>query len=186
MAAALADLHLGGVAHGDVKPENVIVESAASGLNVRLVDLGLGAAADSAVPRGGTRRYLAPEVTTPGGGGDGRKRDLFALGLLLARIARSDVCRTRCPRHRFSPCGRWSAHADSVGIAIRMPWGETVSVLGASSCSCAARYDTGPRSGALASRGADPSRLPLGAQGRIRRAVRASAYSTSLHGIAND
>ena len=86
VAMALNDLHAMGLSHGDVKPDNVVVESTANGLQAKLLDLGLGAVADNQVPRGGTRRYLAPEVMMLSGESDGRKRDLWALGLLLAEL----------------------------------------------------------------------------------------------------
>jgi transcriptional regulator with GAF, ATPase, and Fis domain/tetratricopeptide (TPR) repeat protein len=85
---ALSDLHAMGLSHGDVKPDNIIIERTAQGLKVKLLDLGLGGVANSSIPRGGTRRYLAPEVLTLSGEGDGRKRDIYALGLLLAENVR--------------------------------------------------------------------------------------------------
>lgn len=84
LAAALVDLHSAGVAHGDLKPENIIVRRGESGVEARLVDLGLATDADLNTPGGGTPRYLAPEVFTPAGTGDGRARDLYALGLSIA------------------------------------------------------------------------------------------------------
>lgn len=84
---ALADLHASGVAHGDVKPDNIVLESGASELRARLVDFGLAGAADETLARGGTRRYLAPEVLDMPGSGDARLRDLFALGQTLADLA---------------------------------------------------------------------------------------------------
>jgi transcriptional regulator with GAF, ATPase, and Fis domain len=83
---ALADLHAAGSAHGDVKPANILVARDAAGkpLRARLVDFGLSVEATEVVPRGGTRRYLAPEVQEAGG--DARLRDLFALGAVLAEL----------------------------------------------------------------------------------------------------
>jgi serine/threonine-protein kinase PknK len=83
---ALAELHAAGLAHGDVKPQNVLVESRADGTRARLVDLGLSGSANEALPRGGTRRYLAPEVMDGSARGDARLRDLFALGLSIAEL----------------------------------------------------------------------------------------------------
>jgi transcriptional regulator with GAF, ATPase, and Fis domain len=88
---ALAGLHAIGVAHGDVKPNNVLVVGTSPSQAAVLIDLGLGAVADESVPRGGTVRYLPPECFDGERGGDARARDLWALGLLLAEIASSDV-----------------------------------------------------------------------------------------------
>ena len=83
---ALAALHEAGVAHGDVKPENILVQEGAGGLEARLVDLGLAGDADLRTPRGGTPRYLPPETWLSCDTGDGRARDRLALGIVLAEI----------------------------------------------------------------------------------------------------
>jgi serine/threonine-protein kinase PknK len=95
---ALASLHAMGVAHGDVKPENVVL--ATSTPRAILVDLGLGTRADEMAVSGGTLRYLAPECSSPEGGGDARARDLWALGLLLAEIADHSVAESVTPAVR--------------------------------------------------------------------------------------
>jgi transcriptional regulator with GAF, ATPase, and Fis domain/tetratricopeptide (TPR) repeat protein len=83
---ALADLHASGLAHGDVKPANIVVTTGARGEaeTAHLVDLGLATEASEPLPRGGTRRYLAPELADAAG--DARLRDLYALGLVLAEL----------------------------------------------------------------------------------------------------
>src|SRR5688572_15428277 len=97
VGAALDDLHRAGSAHGDVKPANVVLDDRGDGtFRARLVDLGLAAPAEERLPRGGSRRYLAPELISSGDG-DGRARDLFALGLTLAEIAAVDVARSSRP-----------------------------------------------------------------------------------------
>jgi transcriptional regulator with GAF, ATPase, and Fis domain/serine/threonine protein kinase len=90
---ALAELHATGVAHGDVKPENVVVDERRDGAHAVLVDLGLSARADAATPEGGTVRYLAPEWTAPEAVSDARARDLWALGLTIAEIASAEVAK---------------------------------------------------------------------------------------------
>lgn len=80
---ALGDLHGAGHCHGDVKPANVVLRRAKNGWNARLVDLGLADAADTVVPRGGTSRYLPSELKMGQARGDGRARDVFALGVVL-------------------------------------------------------------------------------------------------------
>lgn len=88
---ALHDLHTAGSTHGDVKPANLLLVERNGLARVRVVDLGLGGAADEARPTGGTPRYLSPEVFDPQVAGDGRARDLWALGLTLAEIACESV-----------------------------------------------------------------------------------------------
>ncbi|HEV8548743.1 MAG TPA: protein kinase, partial [Polyangiaceae bacterium] len=83
---ALGDLHAAGLAHGDVKPANILLERDDGGAprRARLVDFGLATEGTEVVPRGGTRRYLAPELLEAAG--DARARDLYAFGLVLAEI----------------------------------------------------------------------------------------------------
>jgi len=82
IGAALSDLHGVGSAHGDIKPQNIVL----SANGARLIDFGLAGDASAESATGGTRRYLAPEVLTTGLTGDGRRRDLFALGVVLADL----------------------------------------------------------------------------------------------------
>jgi transcriptional regulator with GAF, ATPase, and Fis domain/serine/threonine protein kinase len=90
---ALAHLHAAGVAHGDVKPSNIQLYRARSASKddaawqANLVDLGLATDAASDRPSGGTPRYMPPEIWAGSTSGDGRARDRFALGLVLAEIA---------------------------------------------------------------------------------------------------
>lgn len=88
MGAALSALHGAGSAHGDVKPANIIVGPE----HARLVDFGLSVPADLAQPRGGTLRYLAPEVFGRGEG-EARARDLWALGATLLEIVQPEALR---------------------------------------------------------------------------------------------
>ncbi len=81
VAAALSALHGSGAAHGDIKPANIIVD----GDRARLVDFGLSVASHQLEAKGGTARYLAPEVFGAGDG-DARARDLWALGATLLEI----------------------------------------------------------------------------------------------------
>jgi transcriptional regulator with GAF, ATPase, and Fis domain/tetratricopeptide (TPR) repeat protein len=86
--AALGFLHGLGIRHGDVKPENILVDARGSGV---LIDLGCSRPMDD--PRSGvlagTPGFLAPELTR-GDAADGRA-DLYALGVTLRRLAESTV-----------------------------------------------------------------------------------------------
>jgi serine/threonine-protein kinase PknK len=96
VGAALAALHSSGAAHGDVKPENVVIaEVNGSPVAASLIDFGLSTDVTEVVPRGGTRRYLAPEVAESGG--DARLRDLWALGFMLAEAASPELARSDRP-----------------------------------------------------------------------------------------
>lgn len=85
VAVALAQLHLHGVVHGDLKPSNVLLLSSGS---ARLVDFGAGALAgqvgapeeDSFTPA-----FAAPER---GRLGPTKASDVFALGRVLAPLGR--------------------------------------------------------------------------------------------------
>src|SRR5262249_43829509 len=77
---ALADLHAVGLAHGDVKPANVLRDRSG---RAHLVDLGLACPIHESEVRGATPRYLARADSNLG---DARARDLAALGVLLAEL----------------------------------------------------------------------------------------------------
>lgn len=108
---ALADLHQAGFAHGDVKPSNIVMADAASlDGHYSLVDLGLSDSADCTVPRGGTPRYLAPEALVSGARSDGRTRDVWALGIVLAETALGVVS---------TPPSQLAAHSESLAEPLR-------------------------------------------------------------------
>ena len=80
---ALAFLHRAGARHGDVKPDNVLVDEAGRGV---LIDLGCAAPLGVASPLvSGTAGYLAPELLA-GGVADARS-DLFAFGKTVDALA---------------------------------------------------------------------------------------------------
>ncbi|MBK8941653.1 MAG: protein kinase [Polyangiaceae bacterium] len=81
LARAVDALHAGGVAHGDLKPENVVVSRGGA---LHVLDLGLAREAAERELEGATPRYLARGDRDLG---DGRQRDLLALGLMLAELA---------------------------------------------------------------------------------------------------
>ncbi|WP_437602729.1 sigma 54-interacting transcriptional regulator [Sorangium sp. So ce590] len=78
---ALGDLHGIGLAHGDLKPENLILTPEG---RIGMIDLGLACSIHETAVEGATLRYLARRDAELG---DARARDLLALGTLLAEIA---------------------------------------------------------------------------------------------------
>lgn len=91
IAEALSYAHHCGVIHRDVKPSNIFIGE--NGM-AKLGDFGLAAVATSAtLPRGGTRRYMAPELL------DGCKAteasDQYALGVALRELAPGQRLPTR-------------------------------------------------------------------------------------------
>ncbi|HEY0463871.1 MAG TPA: serine/threonine-protein kinase, partial [Polyangiaceae bacterium] len=91
LAHALSALHAQGIVHGDVTPQNVLVES-----NGRLVllDCGLSSQArEGATPRG-TPGYLAPEVLE---GRFGPEADFYALGMLICRALTGELASAQPP-----------------------------------------------------------------------------------------
>lgn len=76
---AVAVLHGSARAHGDLKPENAVLQPDGS---VRLVDLGL-SSHSSGSTRGGSAGYMAPEA---GPGCDPRRADLWSVGVVLHEL----------------------------------------------------------------------------------------------------
>ncbi len=97
VAGALAALHARGLAHGDVKPGNVVVRAEGEP-HATLVDLGL-AVAFGRSGIGGTPRFLAPEALL---GERSPATDLYALGGTLHEWlvgAGGDATRSDLPAH---------------------------------------------------------------------------------------
>lgn len=70
------------LAHGDIKPENILVLPAAlDGARFRLLDLGSAAELFSVTSRAGTPSYLAPERFR--GGALSERTEIFAIGVVL-------------------------------------------------------------------------------------------------------
>ncbi|WP_437839665.1 sigma 54-interacting transcriptional regulator [Sorangium sp. So ce1153] len=88
---ALGDLHGIGLAHGDLKPENLILTPEG---RIGMIDLGLACSIHEASVEGATLRYMARADAELG---DARARDLLALGTLLAEIALPDVAAAADP-----------------------------------------------------------------------------------------
>lgn len=86
LAAAVATLHAAGLSHGDLKPQNVVLQR---GTPV-LVDLGLGVEASAAAraaapPRVDTVSYVPPEWSSEGAV-DAARWDVYALGALFWEV----------------------------------------------------------------------------------------------------
>ena len=77
LVRGLGALHAGGLAHCDVKPQNVLVESTG---RLVLLDCGLAAPFGAGAAARGTPAYLAPEALE---GQIGPEGDLYAVGVLL-------------------------------------------------------------------------------------------------------
>ena len=75
LADALDVVHRAGVVHGDLKPDNVMIESMKQ-QRLQIIDFGL---ADHR--KGGTLNYAAPERMR--GGSSSREADVYSLGLIL-------------------------------------------------------------------------------------------------------
>ena len=82
LADALAALHETGYVHGDVKPSNVGLTANGS---PKLLDFGLARAANDAATRGGTLRYLSPEVLS--GRAAEEADDVWSLCVILYEMA---------------------------------------------------------------------------------------------------
>lgn len=82
LADALDHIHASGLVHRDVKPDNILFDSASG--RVRLVDFGFAVALDGEgheLERAGTKKYMAPEQLR--GERVDARADLYALGCVL-------------------------------------------------------------------------------------------------------
>lgn len=88
---AIAHLHTAaGVCHRDIKPESFLVNEAPESISIKLTNFALAAAPTKkrlCLTLCGTSPFVAPEVlTSPGQPYDGRKADMWSLGILLMEV----------------------------------------------------------------------------------------------------
>ncbi len=117
IAEALAHMHEQGIVHGDMKPENILVDKGPGGLRLRLVDFGYSiftADKDSALMPKGTVAYCSPEKATrrPETLGMTTASDAWALGILIIELfaatnpfevfRNEDVIRVKIAAHKSS------------------------------------------------------------------------------------
>ncbi|MDP2342825.1 MAG: serine/threonine-protein kinase [Deltaproteobacteria bacterium] len=95
VAAALVVAHERGVAHRDIKPDNLFVEEGAHGARLRLLDFGVAKVAGDSdngfLSTAGqlgvaTARYAAPEQLRRDGGPTGPWTDVWAFALVLVEL----------------------------------------------------------------------------------------------------
>ena len=101
--AGLAEAHAAGVAHGDVKSDNVLVETLRDGSErVKIVDFGLARLlgrdrqATDPLQISGTPEYMAPELVL--GHGASLAADVYAVGIILYELISASRRSRAAPR----------------------------------------------------------------------------------------
>lgn len=92
MLAAVGELHTHGVVHGDLKPENIIVDDTDAD-RVRVIDLASAVLDGTCHEREGTPRYMAPELAQ--GAVPNVRSDLYAVGVILRECIVGETPPTR-------------------------------------------------------------------------------------------
>lgn len=118
IARALAEVHGTGLVHGDIKPANIMLDTATA--SPKLIDFGLAfhhgeSLAGDASPIAGTPAYLAPELQA--GSQPSPASDVYAFGVLLHQLGTGEL--PRVPRSA-GPARDTERGRDRDGAAL--PW----------------------------------------------------------------
>lgn len=86
--SALAHMHEKGVMHRDIKPDNILLESAKNDYDIRIADFGLATLVNDTnilYKRCGTPGFIAPEIISYKEGSEmyNEKCDIFSAGLIF-------------------------------------------------------------------------------------------------------
>ena len=94
----LKHLHDRHIVHCDIKPDNILFESTEDDSNLVLVDMGFATVCERGsylVQMRGTLEYMAPEILTPGPGGEGlaydSKADVWSVGCVLYMLLSGEL-----------------------------------------------------------------------------------------------
>lgn len=120
VAAALDEMHSGAatevpVAHGDIKPANIVVRPDGGAI---LVDLGLVRLADAAGPSGRSNPYAAPEIRGPGAQAT-PEADAFAFAATTAQVLTGQALPT--DQHGFLDLGTLQRLLNGHPVTARRP-----------------------------------------------------------------
>ncbi len=136
VGAALDDLHQAGMAHGDVKPDNILVSTEEGSVRAVLVDLGYATELGREGMVGATLRYAPPEL---GLGRRSAAHDLYGLGVCLSEVIEPRIAQAEDPieeiwsRRLPSPWGAWTRALTASQPSARPPasWIRSVAEPGA-------------------------------------------------------
>lgn len=125
VCASLAEAHQAGIAHGNLKPSNIVLVDGGEGISVRVLDYGLVPLIESGAdlsdlrdperPLFGHAAYLAPECILHDAATDPRT-DIYALGLILYELLMGEN-----PMRRGSPSGMLRRQVEFVPPRISGP-----------------------------------------------------------------
>ena len=172
VGAALDDLHQAGMAHGDVKPDNILVAPEGDGFRAVLVDLGYATEAGTDRLIGATPRYAPPELAR--GERNAVAHDLWGLGVCLAEVIDPSIAEAADPVGRL-----WTS-------ALPAPWGAWLRALTAHQPSArpSASWVRGGAAGASQARTGRGANRVRSSYLRVRKALLAAAREASTVRLA--